>query len=248
MKLLLSREDILQHLDEFSRLYESRVIKNNDGGMKSAHMFAMWCIVKHLQPSHIIESGVWKGLGTWFMEKACPTSKITSIDPVLNSRSYISNNVTYTTNDFKTLNWDSVDKENTLCFFDDHQNAFDRIEQCKSIGFKHLMFEDNYPPNQGDCYSPKKILSGSKWVIDVAGNRTWCEPVEEHRQILQECCKYYEFPPIFKSESTRWGDAWDATYPTPEPLLKASDSDKYATFWSEKKDYTWICYIVLNES
>ena len=57
---------------------------------------------------------------------------------------------------------------------------------------------------------------------------------------------YQEMPPIFKAETTRWDDAWDDKYPTPDPLLLTGDKDEYPLFFEEKKDYTWICYIELN--
>jgi hypothetical protein len=43
--------------------------------------------------------------------------------------------------------------------FDDHQNAYRRLQQCHWFGFKHIIFEDNYPVTQGDCYSLKKAFS-----------------------------------------------------------------------------------------
>ena len=89
------REDMLNHIDEFNALYDSRPIKDNNGGMKSGHMFPAWYVVKKLKPKYLIESGVWKGLGTWFFEKASPDTKIISIDPAPHFRVYTSPNVTY---------------------------------------------------------------------------------------------------------------------------------------------------------
>ena len=57
--------------------------------------------------------------------------------------------------DFKKL------PKNTLAFFDDHQNALERVLQCRKFGIKNLIYEDNYVDGTGDCYSLKKILSNS---------------------------------------------------------------------------------------
>ena len=46
---------MLNHLDEFNKLYESRPIKDNTGGMKSGHMFPDWYVVKKLKPKYLIE-------------------------------------------------------------------------------------------------------------------------------------------------------------------------------------------------
>ena len=61
--------EITELINEFSELYETRPIKDNSGGMKSPHMFPAWFVVKKLKPKVLIESGVWKGQGTWFNDK-----------------------------------------------------------------------------------------------------------------------------------------------------------------------------------
>lgn len=239
------REDILKHIDVFNELYASRPIKDNNGGMKSGHMFPAWYIVKKLAPKFIIESGVWKGLGTWFFEQASPESKIISIDPSPNFRVYTSPKVTYQTTDFLKSNWSEYPKEDTLLFFDDHQNFFERLKYAYSLGFKKIMTEDNYPYQQGDCYTPKKILAQREYVIDKAGDKTWYPKNEaDFKYFNDNVSVYQEMPPIFKPEFTRWGDAWtDENYPTPPALLDNSVENKYPLFFSEVKDYTWICYL-----
>jgi hypothetical protein len=240
------RVDMLKHLDEFKTLYESRPIKDNNGGMKSGHMFSAWYVVKKLKPKYLIESGVWKGLGTWFFEQASPDTKIISIDPSPHFRVYTSPKVTYQTLDFLKTDWDHIPKEDTMIFFDDHQNFLERLKHAKSLGFKVFMTEDNYPYQLGDCYTPKKILSNTRYVIDLDGIKTWYDKNDSDLDYFKENVSVYqEMPPLFKSEITRWGDNWDENYPTPEPLLTINDNEKYPTFFEEKKDYTWICYIEL---
>jgi hypothetical protein len=119
-----SREDLKTAISEFSELYENRPIKDNNGGMKSGHMFPAWYVVKKLKPKYLIESGVWKGLGTWFFEQASPETKIISIDPAPHFRVYSSPNVTYQTLDFLKTDWSHIPKEEAMVFFDDHQYFF----------------------------------------------------------------------------------------------------------------------------
>ena len=60
---------------------------------------------------------------------------------------------------------------------------------------------------------------------------------------LQELEVYYEFPPVFKRELTRWGDDLSQKlYPTPVSLLKEKSSKIHEIFWNEAMSYTWICY------
>jgi hypothetical protein len=238
-------EELLYYLDEFKSLYQNRPIKNNEGGMKSPHMFPAWFVVKKLKPKFLIESGIWQGLGTWFFEKASPDTKVISIDPCLQYRSYISDSVQYQTEDFLQTDWKSMlEPAETLVFFDDHQNCMPRLKKCKQLGFNRVMWEDNYPLNQGDCYTPKKIFANGRYVIDKAGAKTWFEKNDEDLAFLESSLSLYqEMPPIFSSEKTRWGDDWDDNYPTPDALLKKDDYYKYIEFFNEKLDYTWISYM-----
>jgi len=241
-----SRDELNLAIEEFKILYESRPITDNNGGMKSPHMFPAWFVVRQLKPKYLIESGVWKGLGTWFFEKASPNTKIISIDPEPRFRVYTSPNSTYQTEDFLKTDWSHLPKDDTMIFFDDHQNFFERLKHAHSLGFKKIMTEDNYPYQQGDCYTPKKILANCKYVIDNAGSKTWYDKNDGDLDYFNNNVSIYqEMPPLFKGDITRWGDKWDDEYPTPEPLLSIKDEDKYSLFFEEKKDYTWICYIEL---
>lgn len=153
-----TRAQMLEHLEEFAALYAERPIRDNQGGMKSPHMFAVWFMAKMLSPDLIVESGIFKGQSTWLLEKACPEARLISIDPCLEYREYISNRATYTNKDFSEQDWKGI-SDRSLVFFDDHQNAYKRLQQCDWFGFKHIIFEDNYPASQGDCYSLKKAFS-----------------------------------------------------------------------------------------
>ena len=223
-----TREELLASLSEFAELYKNRPLQDNDGGMKAPQMFSAWFMAKKLQPTSIIESGVWYGQGTWFFKQACPNAKLFCIDPRLDLIKYKDNDAIYTREDFSKIKWeDYVDCETTLCFFDDHQNALSRLEVASPQGFRHLMFEDNYPVTKGDCVSLKTILE---------------ENGEESKIAKEYLLSYYEFPPPVKGEKTRWGDDWtDEFYPTYEPLI-TEEREEYKDYFDGYENYTWICY------
>lgn len=251
-----TNKDIIESFKIFEEVYQSRPIKNNEGGMKAPHAFASYFMIKALQPKLIIESGVWKGFGTWLFEQACPSAKIICLDINFSNLEYKSKNAEYIKEDFSYIDFETIDKNNTLCFFDDHQNALHRLQQMKWKGFSKAIFEDNYPAKRGDCYSLKKILGnngfykeqniktklkkliGSEISKDVKANST------HSLELLKNLKLYYEFPPIFKENFTRWGDAWDPIdYPTKAPLF---DNNAIHPFKKEALDYTWICLVELN--
>jgi len=256
-------EEIKDSIPEFLALYHKKPLDNNQGGMMSPHMFATWFMLKKLNPKNVIESGIWKGQGTWLIEQSLPKANIYSIDLKLNFRKYISDKVTYFQKDFSEIDWSMIeDKSDTLLFFDDHQNALKRIKTGKGIGFKQFIFEDNYPAKRGDCYSLKKAFQhagfepeqqatqGLKAKIMKLFKPSNLEPVQpnkEDSEYLKRTLKtYYEFPPVFKSEFTRWGDSWNEEhYPTPNPIYSVLESDHLKIFQQEATQYTWICYALL---
>ena len=225
-----TREDIQESLDEFLRIYSHRPIRSNAGGMGAPHCFATYFMMKYLDKPYIVESGVWRGQSTWLIETTCPNSELLCIDPNLSMLAYKSAKATYTTQDWSRLTMSQP--EDTLCFFDDHQDAISRIKVASKKGFKHLIFEDNYPTGQGDCASLKQTLEEDGEIAKI---------LKEHIEI------YYEFPPVFKQKKTRWGDDWDDTnYPTAKPIFdEIKGNEKYKLFYDDALGYTWIAYVKL---
>jgi len=207
--VILNYNDIREAIPQFMEVYETRPLRGtNRGGMMLPHLFATWYMIRQLAPKTVVESGVFKGLGTWLIEQVC--DNVHSIDIKLSQREYISRNVKYYDTDFTTLDF----PKDAVIFFDDHQNALDRVRFCKKRGYKHLIFEDNYPVGHGNCISLKQ-------------NRLF------RYRYLKE---YVEFPPVFRLKETRWNTVWDG----PEPIL--TEVDETNEFYTEAYSYTWICY------
>jgi hypothetical protein len=259
-----SREDMLAKLQPFEVLYRRRPIRDNTGGMLAPHMFLAWFVLQHLQPKAIVESGVWLGQGTWFFEQACPKARLYCIDPNLTRIQYRSPNATYFDRDFATIDWRALPRDETVLFFDDHQDAYERLKTVSWFGFRQAIFEDNYPAGQGDLYSLKKVFThaggSAEAVADAKGHpKTWIgsrhgsavrpaesTPVAEADEpyLRENTDIYQELPPVFRVPRTRWGDEWnDASYPTPEPLLTAVEAPYQQVFLDEAQAYTWMCYV-----
>ena len=249
------RDEMRARIPEFLELHAKRPIRENRGGMRAPHLFATWFMVQKLAPTHIVESGVFKGLGTWLLEQAAPEAQLCCIDPDPAARVYRSSRANYLTEDFAKLTWD-LPRETTLLFFDDHQDELRRVEESRKLGFRHVIFEDNYPPGQGDCFSLKQALMGEQRqegrgplakLVDRLSPRS--EKGDAKAELLAALDGYYEFPPVLRVAETRWGDAWtDDRYPTPEALFLSPDDvpgDTERLFASEAPFYTWICYATL---
>jgi hypothetical protein len=137
------KEDMLEHLEKFKIIYEQRPIKDNIHGMRFQHMFATYFILKKINPSFVIESGVFRGQSTWLIENTLPNSKILSIDIDLTQRVYISEKAEYSNIDFKDHDFSNL-PEDALVFFDDHVNHYERLRQAKFFNIKRIILEDNY--------------------------------------------------------------------------------------------------------
>ncbi len=147
-------------IPEFVTLYAERPFKDNLGGMAFNHCFAAWAILKVLQPPMIIESGVFKGQGTWLIEQASPNSQIICLDVTFERIQWRSKNATYIDRDFSRVDWSDHDLSEAVALFDDHQNAYRRMKEMHWVGLRRAIFEDNYPIGEGDAYSPRHILAG----------------------------------------------------------------------------------------
>lgn len=236
----------INDLEEFVSLYSQRPIIDNSGGMKSPHMFGLYRWLKYNQPDLIIESGIWKGQGTWLMRKVCPNSKIISIDLNMSNLVFVDEKVAYYDKDIRTLDLRSIvkpfDRDKVLVFFDDHQDFNNRIDFLIDSNVKHVIFEDNYPIGQGDCISPKKIVEASLRNEKIQ-ERLVNLSEKDVKSIREKFVNYSEFQPIFVDSITRWKVPW--SYETPNPLLNHSESSKYEEFFRERFDYTWICHLEL---
>lgn len=244
------REAMLAALPEFLELHARLPIENNHGGMRAPHLFGAWFMLRELRPTHVVESGVFKGLGTWLIEQAAPAARIFSIDPDLSQREYRSERATYETRDFSATSWE-LPRETTVLFFDDHQNALERVKLAEERGFQHLVFEDNYPAGHGDCYSLKRALMGEPPPADkslagrakalLSGLGGSAESPEAYLERVLET--YFEFPPVVRAARTRWDKPWDEEhYPTPAALLERPVTDAERAFEAHATSYTWICY------
>ena len=152
--------DFRKHVDEFLQVYSARPFRRNWGGMGFNHSFAVYTILRSLQPTLVVESGVWKGYSTWLISQALPGAQIVALDPRPDFREIDIDGVQYFAEDFAGINWTEFDISNSVCFFDDHVSALARLMEMKWAGFTRAIFEDNYAPGEGDMYSLRHIQAG----------------------------------------------------------------------------------------
>ncbi|KAL6563242.1 hypothetical protein OROHE_005829 [Orobanche hederae] len=213
-------KDLIQGLEEFVPIYETRPIKNNAYGMGFDHSFGLWFITRWLKPDLMIESGAFKGHSTWVLRQAMPDTPILSISPrhpekyLKKGPAYVDGNCTYFAGkdfvDFGSMDWGKVmrkhgikDRSRVLVFFDDHQNELKRLKQALKAGFRHLVFEDNYDTGTGDHYSFRQICD--QFYIRGGGHSCFKDSDEDRARFRRK--KFWE-KAVSIDELCGPGDAW----------------------------------------
>jgi len=228
-----SNDDFLAHLDEFEALYKERPVKGNFGGTHSPHLFYLWYMLKKLQPSVVIESGIWRGQSTWLIEQAVPDAVIHSFDIRHDLIEYHGKNVNYYNHDVTQCEVEDW-PEDTFAFWDDHVDPVRRLDWCADSGIHHMIFDDNYPNgNNPKLDKERNGLMSLKRYYDKAQGFFGVFPIN------LEIITVNEFPPIFADTVNRWGEPWDS-HETKPPLKAQGDNSIY---FKERKDYTWPVYV-----
>ncbi len=270
----LNRDLARASVPEFLELYRGRPIARNHLGMGFNHCFAAWFILRTMQPKLVVESGVWRGQSTWLIEQAAPLAEIVAIDPRPESRVYTSRRARYETTDFARLDWSQADVGEAFVFFDDHQNAYERLKEMHWLGFRHAIFEDNYPCGEGDFYSLRHLRAGyghphiqmspayagtprealKRWLIEPllrrlgAAQKVIVPPNDSDRANLARHLEaYVEFPAVALAGRNNWGGAWAGAHETVPPLLASIAELPAEAGRDDDMGYCHIAYVALRD-
>jgi len=143
------RDEILALIDEFLPIYEKRPF-NNTGGITFWSSLALYYFMKRIDPSLIIESGVWRGFSTWVIDQIHQDKKHIACDPVFMmpikfESVYWPDMVEKICADYSCLLTSVDEPHRVVTFFDDHQNYVPRLIQSIRHGFLWTIWDDNYP-------------------------------------------------------------------------------------------------------
>lgn len=251
----LTVEALRASVPEFLQFYEKRPIRKNQFGMGINHSWALWYLVSNLRPEFVVESGVWRGQSTWIIENASKKSQVYCFDVDLSNIIYKSSSAQYIERDFTQFDWSQHDASQGLCFFDDHQNALQRLIHANWLGFKHVILEDNYPVGEGDCYSLKQIFAGVGatslqmsrassgslvrrtkrrvkekliWSLGTRQDFLVSPNTWDRENLKKRIENYCELPPLKLNSTSNWGTPYEGKFAASDPLvpnLAESDFD-----------------------
>lgn len=224
---LLPSDQLQAMIAEFLDVFAKRPVADNQGGVSSVGAFSLWYFLKRHQPQLVIESGVWKGQTTWLIEQALPDVQILCFDPYRKIREYESPRAEYPKGDFAKYDFPKFDPEQTLVFFDDHQDAVKRVVHARRKGFTHVVFDDNYAVGSGAHRSVAHALAEN-------------DKTSKYLNTVIE--KYQIFPPMFAHDEPITGEKVEIGIPP----LNLPDDEVYQIFKDHMASYRWMTYVKLN--
>jgi hypothetical protein len=233
-----TNDELRAELDNFLELYKTAPLKDNHGGGLTVNNFYVYFTLKKVQPGRIIESGVFQGKVTWMIDELLPKAKILCVDPFLEQLLYTSKTAKYTTQDFLTFTNDHISREqakDTFIYFDDHQDQYERLKHAYNLGFKHLLWDDDYPEFKG-----KRHLSLQACLNNI-GDPGFNIPFGSGDDIKDKVEEFFVFPPITKHEEPV---SMEETLIEGTPILENIE-DKYKVLGDDMHNYRWTTYTKL---
>lgn len=146
--------ELLHELREFAAVMRRAPFQNSEG-LRGVSAFALYWFLRRVRPAVVFEVGVWKGFGTWLIERAAPDATVFCFDPIFSlegyfdpqkvGRTYRSPRAQYSGQDFSCARIEAVVPKfgRPLVVFDDHQDKLSRLQQAKKAGIRDIVFDDN---------------------------------------------------------------------------------------------------------
>lgn len=212
----------------FASLYKQRpMTQHSELGMGVNHAFAVWNMVRTLQPKIIIQSGVGSGQFTWLLHKAAPKARIVCLDAAKKIPHRLHQALYYTGASYKDFltfmyesgkDWSEEDRDETLVFFDDDHNQLERLAQMKNVGIKHAIMNNNWydaetpgankltlrqvcVDHHGSRGNGQDNSTAASDVVDPNGHERQQITVGEHDKFTDSLTSmvdvYFEVPPLY---------------------------------------------------
>ncbi|WP_336485741.1 hypothetical protein [Methylobacterium nigriterrae] len=127
----------------FWDLIPASPVRQKRGGSGFNGALQLYVLMRALKPRAIIESGVFRGLTTWVMRRACPEAEILCFDPDLSGLQYRDPRARYSRRDWSEADLTGLDRAATVAFFDDHVAQGRRVLEARARGIGRLLFDDD---------------------------------------------------------------------------------------------------------
>jgi hypothetical protein len=150
-------------ISEFDSLMVAPPFKQAVGGAGYVNGLLLFVITRRLNPTYVIESGIFRGFSTWVLRKAAPTAEIHSFDIDFSHLDYKDPDTKYHKCDWTEIELDIPD--GAFGFFDDHINQAKRILEAANRGLHQLLFDDDISLTSAYADTPS-IIPKVSMVLD----------------------------------------------------------------------------------
>lgn len=186
-------ETIAETVTEFLEVYKRRPVFDNRGGSGFHNCFWLFVLARILNPSLIVESGVWRGQSSWILSSASPEAMVHGFDVDIRKAPRETTAIRYHEMDWTEFEFADVDAGDSLCFFDCHVNQARRVREAYARGFRLLLFDDNPPTHKLAAYGAPPLPTidmvmksrpdpgdSIEWVWKGLPRRYVYDPADEH--------------------------------------------------------------------
>ena len=141
--LKLNKFDIESYIDEFEDVFIKSPIKEQGSGFGYNEGVFFYTILKIINPTVVIESGVMKGFTTYLIDTATNQNcRIYCYDINLENNLFNSKKATYLNTDI-TKNVPSMHNEKVVALWDDHTSQIDRLKFSLMHNIEYNFFDDD---------------------------------------------------------------------------------------------------------
>ena len=142
-KVKFLKASIPRFVDEYCKVFSKTPILDLNSGFGFNEGLFLFCIIKVVRPTLVIESGIMKGFTTYLIDAA--TDEICTIncyDISFENIEYKSKKAQYFQNDISKTP-PNVKNQKVLAFWDDHTSQLDRLEFSIKNKIKYNIFDDD---------------------------------------------------------------------------------------------------------
>jgi len=141
--LKYTKKNIEKYVYEYCKVFAETPIKDMSSGFGFNEGLFLFCIIKVVKPSLVIESGIMKGFTTYLIDSATEKGCIINCyDINFDNIQYKSKKASYLKSDI-IENPPEIQNHKVLAFWDDHTSQLDRLEFSIRNGIKYNVFDDD---------------------------------------------------------------------------------------------------------
>ena len=138
-----TKKDIENYIDEYCKVFFETPIKDLNSGFGFNEGLFLFCIIKVVKPTLVIESGIMKGFTTYLIDSA------SNHNCIINCYDISFDNIEYRSKKAKYFNNDinesppKIKDHKVLAFWDDHTAQLDRLEFSIQNKIEYNIFDDD---------------------------------------------------------------------------------------------------------